>query len=135
MARHAQPNNIKALKGEKRPERFAPDGVSVDLLGELPDPPDWWDIRTVKFYQEKGALLLANQLLTALDIDYLFKFCWLAVKIDRICEAQDTPSMSMYTQYDKFSAKLALTVIDRQKIKSTNEAKPNNKYAKSKPKK
>lgn len=135
MARHSQPNNIKALKGETRAERFAPDGVSVDLLGKLPEPPQWWDVRTVKFYQEKGALLIANGLLTALDVDYLWKFCWLAVKIDRICESGETPSMSAFTQYDKFSAKLSLTVIDRQKVKSTVDDKPNNKYAKSKPKK
>ena len=132
MARHSQPNNIKALKGEARPERFAPDGVDVKKLSDLPEPPQWWDVRTVKFYEEKGALLLANNLLTALDVDYLFKFCWLAVKIDRICESQDTPSMSMYSQYDKFSAKLALTVVDRQKVKGDSGIKKQNKYAKSK---
>ena len=132
MARHAQPNNIKKLKGEARPERFAPDGVDVAKLSDLPDPPQWWDVRTVKFYEEKGLLLLANNLLTALDIDYLWKFCWLAVKIDRICEAQDTPSMSMYTQYDKFSAKLALTVVDRQKVKADTGIKKGNKYDKGK---
>ena len=132
MARHSQPNNIKVLKGELRPERFAPDGVDVAKLSDLPEPPQWWDFRTVQFYQEKGMLLLANNLLTALDIDYLFKFCWLAVKIDRICESQDTPSMSMYTQYDKFSAKLSLTVIDRQKVKADTGIKQGNKYDKSK---
>jgi len=38
MARHPQPNNIKALKGEARPERFQPDGVETEKLMELPDP-------------------------------------------------------------------------------------------------
>jgi|GEM_PF-4516414 phage terminase small subunit len=136
MARHPQPNNIKALKGEARPERFQPDGVETEKLMELPDPPEWWPIKTVQFYQKKGAQMIAHKMLTVLDIEYLEMYCLLYCKMNKLWQADETPSMSMYTQLNSFAAQMGLNPISREKMKAPTADKKQNKYAKKgKPKK
>ncbi|MCW8960190.1 MAG: P27 family phage terminase small subunit [Ignavibacteriaceae bacterium] len=135
MARHSQPNNIKALKGESRPERFQPDGIDTEKLEALPEPPQWWDVKTVEFFEKKGGQMIAHRMLSILDIEYLEMYCLLYCKMVKLWCADEAPSMAMYTQLNSFAAQLGLNPISRQKFKVESGDKKGNKYAKSKPKK
>jgi len=135
MARHPQHDNIRKLKGDPNLDRYA-NAIDLPSVDELPEPPQWWDVQTVKLYEKKGAQLITHGMLTELDIEYLGYFCLLAVKVDKLWQAGETPSMSMYTQLNSFAAQLGLNPISRQKFKGEpKKDKSKNKYAKSKPKK
>ena len=121
---------IKKLKGEKDKTRFLPEGISIDPLTELPEPEDWWEIRVVKMYEKKGAQLIAHGMLSILDIEYLGWYCLLGIKINREWEAQNTPSMAMYTQMNSLSAHLGLNPIGRQKFQGPEKSKKGNKFLK-----
>lgn len=130
MARISQANVIKSLKGEKDKTRFLPEGISIDPLSELPEPPQWWKIEVVLMYEKKGAQLMAHGMLSILDIEYLGWFCLLACKIDKLWRAEETPSMAMYTQMNSLSAHLGLNPIGRQRFQAPPSAKKGNKFKK-----
>ena len=116
MGKHSTPNSIKVMHGERNKDRFNLEGVDVEKLKSIPDCPQWFDVKTKLIYEYKAEYLLNLKLLTALDVDYLLMLCLLQSKMFKLWEAGETPSMSMYTQFDKFSSKLGFTVIDRQKM-------------------
>jgi len=130
MSRIPDSNQIKILKGEKDKRRFLPEGINIDLLQELPDPPQWWSIEVVQLYDKKGAQLIAHGMLSILDIEYLGWFCLLAVKIDKLWKAEETPPMAMYTQANSLSAHLGLNPIGRQKFIAPKSGKKGNKFSK-----
>ena len=129
MARIPGPNNMRALKGEKDKTRFLPDGISIDLLTELPEASQAWDIRVQKFYELKGNQLIAHGMLSILDIEYLGWFCQIGVKIDRLWEAGETPPMAMYQTMNSLSAHLGLNPIGRQKFIAPKKSGGGNKFA------
>ena len=116
-----QPNAIKRLKGEKNKERFNPDGVPVEKLSDTPECPDWMDVRAVKLFERKSKLLLGLQILTKMDLDYLYQLCSLESKMIKLWAAGETPNMSMFTQYDKFCSKFGFNVVDREKIHAPSQ--------------
>ena len=130
MARIPLNNAIKALKGEKDKTRFLPEGISIHPLTELPPAPQFWRIEVVKMYEQKGAQLMAHGMLSILDIEYLGWYCLLGCKINKLWDAEETPSMSMYAQLNSFSAHLGLNPIGRQKFQAPPTGKKGNKFSK-----
>lgn len=125
MGKHSTPNSIKKLHGERNLSRFNVEGVDVEKLTSIPECPQWFDIDQKAIFEEKAQWLVNLKLLTAMDVDYLEQLCLLQAKMIKLWKAGETPSMSMYTQFDKFSSKLGFTVIDRQKMPAQKEDKSN----------
>ena len=132
MARHPQHDNIRRLKGDPNKDRYHADAIEVEKLTDLPEPPDWWTVNTVKFYERKGAQMIAHNMLSILDIEFLEMYCLLYCKMNKLWQADETPAMSMYTQLNSFAAQLGLNPISRQKFKVDTAVKKGNKYDKSK---
>jgi len=132
MARIPEPNNIRKLKGERHNDRYLPDGIATEKLDQLPDPPDWWSKETIEIYQQKGDLLIAHNMLTALDISYLQQLCLIESKLNDIWKTGDVPPSGLITQFNSFCAHCGLSFISRQKVKSPASTVKTNKYAKHK---
>ena len=130
MGQIPAPNSIRSLKGEKDKTRFLPEGISIDSLTELPEPPQWWKIDVVKMYEKKGAQLMAHGMLSILDVEYLGWYCLLGCKLNKLWQAEETPSMAMHTQLNSYAGHLGLNPIGRQKFQAPDKAKKGNKFSK-----
>lgn len=135
MPRPKPPNKVLELRGEKNKDRFLPDGVKVDKFDDIPDAPDWLGGRALNLFKHYCGLLVPLNILSPNDINSLAMFCKLEAKMIMLWQADETPSMSMYTQYKQFASDFGLTILSREKMKGPGETKSNNKYAKTKPKK
>lgn len=120
------------MKGSTHKDRYLPDGVDTEKLTELPDPPQWWDVKVVEFYQKKGGQMIAHNMLTILDVEYLGMYCLLYCKMNKLWQADETPSMSMYTQLNSFAAQMGLNPISREKMIGNKGGKKENKFLKNK---
>ena len=123
MGKNSTPNAMKVLNGEKNKERFNPEGVAVEKLSSAPECPDWMDVRAVKLFERKSGLLLGLQILTKMDLDYLYQLCALESKMIKLWSAGETPNMSMFTQYDKFCSKFGFNIVDREKLHAPVQGK------------
>ncbi len=132
MAGIPQHDNIRKLKGDPNKDRYA-NGLEIDGVDVLPDPPDWFDVQHVKLYEKKGGQMMAHNMLTELDVEVLQTWVLLKVKLDKMWQLGETPGASLLNVYKSFKADLGLTPMSRQKFKNEKTQKSANKYAKSKP--
>lgn len=133
MARIPEPNNIRALKGERHKDRYLPDGIQVDTLTEIPEPPAWWAPEAAELYQHKGKLLLAHNMLTELDLNYIQQLCLIENKLNQIWQSGEVPPGVLITQFNSYCANAGLSFVSRQKVISPIQSPKANKYAKMRP--
>lgn len=133
MARIPEPNNIRALKGEQHKERYLPDAIKVAPLTEIPKPPAWWSPEAAELYQNKGKLLLAHNMLTELDLNYIQQLCLIENKLNEIWKSGEIPPGVLITQYNSYCAHLGLSTISRQKFNQSHAVSRSNKYYKQRP--
>ena len=130
MAKPPMTNQLRRIKGEKDKTRFLPEGITIIPLTELPEPPQWWKIEVVNYYEEIGNDLLAHGMLGSLDVQYLGLYCHLLNKVNRSWMNDDTPPMAMYTQLNSFAAHLGVNPVGRQKFQAPPTGKTKNKFSK-----
>lgn len=130
MGRKSQPNNIRNLKGDPNLGRYHPDGVEIEKIAFATEPPDWLTKQAQAKFIEKSNLLISHKLMTLMDVDSLAMFCALEIKMQKLWKADETPAMSMYTQYKSYASDFGFNVIARERIKAPTGAKKANKFAK-----
>ena len=133
MARPKPPNKILDLKGDPNKNRRLPDGIEIDKLTERPNAPDWLSGRALNNFNEYCDLLIPLGLVTENDIKSLAMFSWLESKMIKLILAEETPSMSMMSQYKSFLGEWGLTALSREKMRGSTETKTANKFAKKEP--
>ena len=130
MPRLPEPNNIRALKGERHKALYLPDSITPESLPELPEPPEWWSDETKQIYQHKGSLLIANNMLTGLDISYIQQLCLIESKLNEIWQSGEVPAGVLISQFNSYCAYAGLSFVSRQKVHVPKSEKKENKYAK-----
>ena len=123
MARISTPNNIKILNGEKNKERFNPDGLDIEKLNSIPEPPMRINPRATEFYNRYCTFLIANELLTNLDLMQICHLSSVDAYVESCFEEGDAPSAAYIALTKSISADFGLNVISREKIPVKKEDK------------
>ena len=123
MARISTPNNIKILNGERNKERFNPDGLDIEKLSSIPEPPMRINERATEFYNRYCTFLIANELLTNLDLMQICHLSSIDAYIETCFENDEMPAAAYLGLTKSISADFGLNVISREKIPARKEDK------------
>lgn len=128
-----KPTHLRSIAGTVRPDRPAPDGVSLPLLDEAPPPPDWLpNAHAIKEWQRLVPILLANKLLTEASLSTLGHLCALHGKIVQLWAAGESPTGHMLAQYNALASAFGLAPQWAGKVKPIGDQDAANKFSKFK---
>lgn len=124
-----KPRQLKAIAGTERKDREAPEGVKFDTLSDVPPAPEWLpNAHAVKEWDRCAPILVANNLLTELNLSMLGVMCALLGKIVQLFNAGESPTAHLLSQYNKFCNDFGLPPSSWTKIKPGEPEKPGNPF-------
>ena len=120
MPRPKKPHAFKLISGSRRVERGTPSGVQLPPLEVAPPPPEWLlDDAAVEEWNRLASLLVANRMVSDMDLGTLAHLCAVHGQIVACYLAGITPKGSLVGVYASMSAAFGLTPATRSKAIST----------------
>lgn len=129
MPRRPVGDNVKELRGTNQPCRSQGDVVEFDALENLPEAPQYLDVRAKSYWQRIVPILFEKRVLTIADLEGLEVLCVLYGKVRQMAEAGVDISASCVTQLRLYQVEFGLTPASRSKLKAGEDGGKGNKFA------
>lgn len=121
-----KPHHLKVVAGTQRRDREPGRAMSVPPLDVAPEPPDWLpNAHAVKAWQRLAPILVANKILSELDLETLGHLCAVHGKVIQIWAAGETPTGHLIAQYKALASAFGLAQGWRGKVGLLDESKKN----------
>lgn len=129
MARPKKPNAWKIISGSRRVERGPPEGVQIAPLEVAPPPPEWmYDRVAISEWQRLCRLLIANRMLTELDLGPLAHLCATHGRLRMAYHIGRHRAASLVPIYNALSGAFGLTPAARRKSAPSTTDKSGNRF-------
>ncbi len=90
--RKPTPTALKVSRGTDQPARMNKNEMQPELISKMPPPPKWFSTLAKKIYRQKSKELIAQKIMSQLDIDMFVLYCnEYAVYIETSAEIRAIP--------------------------------------------